>query len=248
MKNLFIIVLVSFLFIGCQEDSYQDDQNSQETASGQSSSYASDGQLYQDQNSNEYSDRRNENEDDRGNRDRDREDSSTLQGRENQSLEGLPRLLNDDSQGDAQSNGNYETRFALMGDVNASVSGKTYTLQAVIDYRGIAFPTGYHFDPFTSSFHIQIAGHSIEGDRWNQEAGSIMIQFEMPSLQTTGTYALVYPSNSSGEVIINSIVPSINDTYIVSGLLRDAQIYNEDKTATINTSVFFSVVLVPLYK
>jgi hypothetical protein len=241
LMQLSLIILTIISLSGCQSTP-SGDQNgdAQGTSDDQSSNYynGNDG-GYRDNTGEKYTNREN-------NQERGQENSRLDEG--NKGLGSLPALKDSESDGDNNSSHNYEKRFFILGNVDANVNSKSYSLKAVVDYKGVAFASGYTFDPMIGKFHIQVAGHDIAEDSWRKDTGSIMIKFNMPNMSTTGVYTLNYPANSSGQITIDSIEPSVNNTYIVNGKVVNAQIYNESKTATINTSIDFHVALVPLYK
>ncbi|SFV74544.1 hypothetical protein MNB_SM-3-433 [hydrothermal vent metagenome] len=228
MQKIFSILFLAFLLGGCQS---QDGGNDSSSNGGyQTYDYGSNDSNYRD---NEYSNNRNS---------------------QNRGLDNLPlidnvnSLLGDDDDNESKaSQPNASHRFLMLGDVNVTVMQKPYTLHSAFDYQGVAYPTGYKKDIIYDTYFIQIAGHNIVKDKWDNSIGSVMFLFNMPHLET-GTYPLTFPKNASGEVSIDFIQPSVNDSYFIIGHITDAQIYTQDGSGIFPLSASFAVVIIPLYR
>lgn len=141
---------------------------------------------------------------------------------------------------------NYNHRFKILGDLNSTINGITYNQKTAIDYKSEAYPSGYRYDMIEKNYHIQLAGYSIEGDFWNQSKGSVLLKFNLPTMETTGMFPLRFPYSQDGMVNIISIIPSVNDTYLISGYLTTTGIQTRSGGASLSAS--FSSYVVPLYK
>jgi hypothetical protein len=263
LKSFLTIALVLISLSGCEDNnsdegssrgnsensnSYQNDGNSYQS---DGNSYQSDGNEYGTNDQDAYQEEgnsRGENdyaEDDDG---QERSDENSEEGSNKNSDDGEEeknkRTGDDDG---VESDTNYNYRFSILGDVNATISGNSYAFKAAYDYKDEALPSGYTADVALGVYHIQIAGYQITGDAWNKEAGEVVVKFDMPDLNTTGTYKLKSPDNESGEVNIMHIEPYVNDSYFIVGTIDNAQIYTKSGGTT-TMSMIFQLGIIPVYK
>jgi len=137
-------------------------------------------------------------------------------------------------------------RFVPMGDINASLNGKNYQLKSLKDLQNGLQSSGFdQYDVYEGGYAVQIAGYDLQGANVNVETGSVMFRFAMPALGEAGSYKLIYPKNSSGDVVITSTQQQ-NDNFLVSGYIDNAQVYTEDGSSTFGLSGSFNVLLIPL--
>ncbi len=134
--------------------------------------------------------------------------------------------------------------YSDKGDVFIMYEGKEYFLKAVSSPEPSIVQPSFEQDE-NGDYTVTIAGYDTRNNTVNLGSGYLVFTFLMPNIETTGMYELASPAHKSGYVRVDRAKFYDDGSLNIKGVIKNAEIYSMDKSATFNIEIAFDVDLVP---